>query len=189
MPTRVKDVNGRPKFAIVKAAIFPRIRRREKDVKLGTSKRPPLTDEQKKKMRDTRLEKKEKKEKAMGEWLDQVAEKAQSLADEFGQDKGYWLMLLYQNGKRMIKVKSKPNPFNAYKSMKSRAGKGETLMEITDLYTGEYNKLTDAEKAKYVDEFEDVREKETLPLVSRPSGRSQAQDIAHVIANIQAMVE
>ncbi|KAK1222474.1 hypothetical protein PQX77_014680 [Marasmius sp. AFHP31] len=189
MPSRVKDANGHARFAIVKPAIFPRIRRKEKEVKQGQSTRPPLTDEQKKKMRDARLEKKEKKENAMVEWLAEIGEKAQSLGDNFGTDKHYWLMLLYHNGKRMIKVKSKPNPFNAYKSIKSRAGKGETLMEITELYTEEYNQLTEAEKAKYVDDFEDIREKETLPLVSRPSGKSQAQDIAHVIVNIEAMFE
>ncbi|KAK1230432.1 hypothetical protein PQX77_006479 [Marasmius sp. AFHP31] len=188
MPSRIKDASGRATFAIVKPAIIPRIRRRGVAGK-DRPKRPPLTEEQKTKMRDARLEKKEKKEKAMTEWLTEIGTKAQSLGDDFGTDKHYWLLLLFQNGKRMIKIKSKPNAFNAYKSMKSRAGKGETLMEITENYTEEYNTLTEEEKAKYVEEFEDIRDQENLPLVSRPSGKAQAQDAAHVIANIEAMFE
>ncbi|KAL0056757.1 hypothetical protein AAF712_016633 [Marasmius tenuissimus] len=188
MPAHVKDSSCRPKFAIVKPAIFPRIRRRGKEGKQGKSNRPPLTDEQKKKMKDGRLEK-EKKEKAMEEWLAKVEAKAASLGEDFGNDAEYWLMPLYQNGKRMIKVKSKPNSFNTYKLIVSRSGKKKTLMEITEDHTEIYKKLTAAEKAKHVEDFEEVQEKENLPLVTRPSGKSQAQDIAHIIANIEAMFE
>ncbi|KAK1217087.1 hypothetical protein PQX77_020271 [Marasmius sp. AFHP31] len=188
MPERVKDANGKPTFAIVKSAIFPRIRRREKGGTQHKSDRPPLTEEQKKKMSDARLEKKGKKEAAMDQWLDDIEERAAELAQEFKNDKQDWLTLLYRNGQRMIKMQAEPNAFNTFKSMKSRDGGGkESLMSITENYIDEYRSLTADEKAKYVADFEEARDKETQPLVTRPTAKSQAQDLAHTLANVEAM--
>ncbi|KAF9257862.1 hypothetical protein L218DRAFT_83577 [Marasmius fiardii PR-910] len=172
-----------PKFALVKSAIYPHFRRK---VKAGTyGRRAPLTAEQRENMTNTWLDKKLKKQEAMSAWLAEIEAKASELVFEFGTSPQYWTQLLYKNGQRRVRMKSKVNAFNVFKVMKAcssyfvlvcvnvcfidllickeNEGK-DTLMDLTEKYLAEYQGLSKEKKAKYIADFVQLCEENARPL-------------------------
>ncbi|KAK7040680.1 hypothetical protein VNI00_009586 [Paramarasmius palmivorus] len=130
---------------------------------------------------------------AIAKLVSSVYAQANVLADEFDKKPRWFIDLLFHGGFQPKRPRIKVNAFNAFKWLKSRelheAGTPLSLMEITKLYKADYDALTDTEKNRLVQEFQQLDKEDRRKLALRPNNCARAQDVVSVATNMSAMME
>ncbi|KAL0056920.1 hypothetical protein AAF712_016461 [Marasmius tenuissimus] len=144
---------------------------------------------------ETRARQKTEIEVEVWQWLADAKKKAEELAEQYNKTDRYFLDMMFQNGMHLTSP-CKSNAYNVFKYFKAKENRDAggiplDVKALDELYSDEYDDLTDEEKADLVKKYENEvskEEREKIKVV-QPNSRSRAQDIANVIANISAMVE
>ncbi|KAJ8092610.1 hypothetical protein PM082_006935 [Marasmius tenuissimus] len=118
-----------------------------------------------------------------------VRDECNTLAGEYDMKARYFLDMFFQGGVRLTKPVNKPNPFNAFKWVKSReiraaGGPVLTVQQIQDQFKDEYNRQTPEERQKTMDQYLAGRDQDARERVKRPTVREKCADAAGGIKQI-----
>ncbi|KAL0563589.1 hypothetical protein V5O48_018476 [Marasmius crinis-equi] len=128
--------------------------------------------------------------------LTELKTQAKEIAEAHGKTERWVLDMVFNGGKRLVKPRSKTNPYNAFKHFKAQeirdtGGKVPTIARLDEICLAPYQALSEKEREDFVlryDVEKAVKEANKLK-IALPNIQAQAQDVANVAANMTALMK
>ncbi|KAF9009307.1 hypothetical protein BDZ89DRAFT_964822 [Hymenopellis radicata] len=149
----------------------------------------PLTQQQREQLARKREERNIDVDEKLTEWFQNTLDLADRLAEKYDMKPRYFLDKMFHGGARMIHAHQRVNPWNAFVDDEDNEDEDgpEVLKDISGSLAEEYAKLSEEEKQRYVNEFEQKRKQHNWGSF-RVSSRSRLQDTRNCIKVLQEIM-
>ncbi|KAK1219018.1 hypothetical protein PQX77_018270 [Marasmius sp. AFHP31] len=188
--------NARTENLIAKYAVLPpgasaHKRTRNADAQ---SKRPPTTRLERQRRQQNRKLVLVEMRKKIAAMRRSVREECIQLGKLYNKKPRYFLDMFFQGGVRVSKPSKKPNPFNAFKSRKSKQRRAAglspmTVQQIQTEFKDEYDSLTPEGRKKMVNDFEAERDLDTRERIKAPSVKEKMADTSSSITQATGILK